>query len=282
MKPVDRLLSGFIRSITVGAPARSRRERPEMERPAERPTLQGRRLVLLAVAAMAVPLVTAIALVPFRADHPQTTGIVLVAAVVLVALRGWTAGALLAAAVAGAAYDVLLTEPYGRVVIDDPDDIVATITLVGVGVSIGLASARMRRARASDAVRDSELLHLVGFLRSVTAGQDEDALARSACSHIQQVLHAHSCRWAPGYHGQAGPTMHLDGAITGFLSDLDPDRAVLPAYVELPARSGERELGRFLVDTAQGRPTSREERRTAATIADVFGHEVHRRTVAPD
>ena len=38
----------------------------------------------------------------------------------------------------------------------------------------------------------------------------------------------------------------------------------------MPARSGERELGRFLVDTAHGRPTSREERRTATTIADVI------------
>ncbi|HEX6421353.1 MAG TPA: DUF4118 domain-containing protein [Acidimicrobiales bacterium] len=270
MNRLERAAQRYIHELTVGPARRHPRPRPETAEPGERSALVLSRVVTAYVLAVALPVATAAALVPVRDDHGRTTAIVLVLPVVLVAVLGATGPAVLAAATAGLAYDVLLTEPYFHVVISDSDDVVAAVTLVLVGLAVGLLSSRLVRLTARDAARRDELRHLLAFVHVATTGAGEDRLAGEACQRIAAVLGLRECRWHPGYHGTAAPVMRPTGEIAGFLTGREADLAQLPPTVELPAGAGAGELGRFVLASAPGRVTSREERLTAATIAALF------------
>lgn len=270
MNRLDRFVQRFVRDLTIGPPNRPPRGRPETVEPGERATVTARKLVVAYALAIVLPAATAAMLIPFRADHDRTTAIVLVVPVVLVAVLGATGPALTAAVSAAVTYDLLLTQPYYQPVIDDPDEVVATITLVVVGATVGLLSSRLVRITARDAARRTELRHLLDFARATALYHGPDELADSACDHISAVLGLRTCRWHAGYHGGGGAILHADGSVSGNLGVLEPDRAELPHAVELPAVTGATELGRFILTPMSGRITSWEERRTAATIAQLF------------
>jgi hypothetical protein len=212
-------------------------------------------------------------MIPFRAGHGPLAAITLVAPVVLVALLGATGPALIAAITAGLTYDLLLTRPYYQLVIDDPDDIAATITLLAVGVTVGLLNSRLIRLTARDAARRNELHHLLQFAQTTTTSPTDEELTAQACKQMTAILDLRDCRWHPGYHGTNAPILLPDGNIMGYLTALNPDRAKLPDHLELPARIGSTELGRFILTPRtrpRRQPTSIEERLTAATIAALY------------
>jgi K+-sensing histidine kinase KdpD len=188
MNRLDRALERFVHDMTLGPPNRPPRQRPEMRVPGERATIPRRTLAITYALAIILPTATAALLIPFRADHAQTTAIVLVVPVVLVAARGATGPALVAAGVAGLAYDVLLTAPYYQLVIDDPDDIVAAMTLVAVAAAVGLLSSRLVHLKARDATREDELGHLVDFLHVAMHAKNPAELEEAANLHIAGVL----------------------------------------------------------------------------------------------
>jgi hypothetical protein len=267
---VDQLLNRFVRGLTLGPPNQEPRLRPETVEPGERAHVPASRLVLGYALAVVLPIAIAAGLIPLRAEHGHATAIVLVVPVLIVAVIGATGPAILAALAAGLAYDLLLTEPYYKLVIDDPDDVTAAITLVVVGLVVGLLSSQLARLSARDAARRNELHHLLEFARSTTIGNDEQALLDAACSHISAVLDLRACRWHAGYQGGGGPMLLPDGSIMGYVTELNPDRAILPEDLELPALVGNDERGRFILTPRPGRITSLEERLTAATIANMF------------
>lgn len=140
---------------------------------------------------------------------------------------------------------MLLTEPYYRSRIDDADDLVATIALVGVGAPLGVLSSRLVRLTARATARRGEIRHLMAFARTVTQSVAEEELARAACSHISEVLAQQECRWSPGYHGtSADPPARWQHH--GTPRRLNPDRAKLPRHLELPAVVSAHEPGRFI------------------------------------
>jgi hypothetical protein len=252
------------------------RRRPEIEEPGARSSVPASQLVTSYMLALVLPTLTALLLVPFRVEHPQTTAIVLVIPVILVALRGATGPAVAAALVAGLAYATILTEPYGHPVIDDPDDAVAAFTLLAVATVVGLLSSRLARIHARDAARRGELSHILRFAMTLTAyGSPEqerstEQLADTASRHIAEVLHLSDCEWRAGFRGGSLPVLYPDGMVSGYVSELNPDRAKLPRQLELPAISYGEELGRFILSPRHDSVTSQEERLTAATIAQLF------------
>jgi hypothetical protein len=270
MNRAERFWIRFARDLDLGPPNRPPRQRPETVEPGERAQVSRRRLAGAYVLALTLPAVTAAALIPFRADHGRAMAIILVVPVVLVATLGATGPAVVAALSAGLAYDVFLTEPYNRFVIDDPDDITAAIILVLVGLVVGVLNSRLVRTSARDAARRVELDHLLTFAQTTTTHPDETRLVADACAHISAVLDLEDCRWRGGYHGRAGAVLLPDGNVIGDLGGLEPDRARLPRDLELPARAGDTELGRFILTPRRGSVASFEERRTAATIAQLF------------
>jgi K+-sensing histidine kinase KdpD len=120
------------------------------------------------VLAVVLPAATALLLIPFREEHGRTLAIMLVVPVIAIAAVGATGPAVVAAITAGVAYDVFLTAPYQQFVFDDPDDVVAMITLIAVGLFVGVLSSRVVMLAARDATRHIELDHLVAFSHATT------------------------------------------------------------------------------------------------------------------
>lgn len=245
-------------------------ERPEIVVPGERSRLPAPRLATAYVTALVVPLLLAAAMIPFRAEHARTLPLVLVVPVVAVALLGATGPAVVAACSAGLAYDVLLTSPYYRLAIHDSDDVVAAVTLLVVGLAVGVLSSRLMHHATSASARRVEIRHLVQFTQQATAGVPADELAVSASEHLTAVLGLRACEWRPGPGGGDGPVLLPTGNVMGYVVTLAPDRAKLPARLELPAVVGTTEVGRFVLTPDPDRLCSFEERRTAATIATLF------------
>ena len=269
MSSLDRYLQRLIRDVTFGQPTRPPRERPETIEPGERTRQPANKRAVAYALAVALPAITAALLVPLREDHTSTLAIIIVVPVVAVALLGATGPALTAAISAGFAYDVLLTQPYHHIAIDDTDDLIAAITLIAVGLTVGILSSRLVRLTARATIRRDEITHLADFAMSTARGED---LADEACQHITDILDLHDCRWHPGYHGGNGPILLESGGLMGYLTALNPDRATLPKGLELTAMTGNTEIGRFILTPKTGHVTSLEERRTAATIATIYAH----------
>ena len=272
MNRLERAAQRYIHELTVGPPRRPPRQRPETAEPGERTAVPAPRLLAAYALAVALPVVTAAALIAVREDHGRTTAIVLVVPVVAVAVLGATGPAVVAALTAGLAYDVFLTEPYYHVVISDTDDIVAAATLVVVALAVGLLSSRLIRLTARDTARRDELRHLLAFAHAATTPHTDAALTAEACRHITAVLGLRDCRWQRGYHGTAAPVLQPTGQISGYLTGLEADRTHLPPRVELPAVAGTVELGRFVMTSTGDHVSSVEERLTAATIAALFAN----------
>lgn len=257
-------------------PPRSRL-RPETVEPGARARVPRRRLTQAYALAVVLPLLTAALSIPFRDEHGRTAAIILVVPVVLVATLGATGPALVAALVAGIAYDIFLTEPYNNVAIDDPDEVVAMVALVAVGLIVGWLAARVSRLGARASGRDTELRHLTEFSLATTTEIDPAELINRAAAHILGVLDLAACEWTPGPHSAPGPVLLPDGGLMGYLTELSPDRAQLPPGCVLPAITHDTELGSFLLTPNPGSVTSYEERRTAATIAQLLAAQLAQR-----
>jgi hypothetical protein len=250
------------------SPGPRRHRTPDTPEP-EEPRRTGR-TALVWLAAIVLPVATTLAFVPFREDHAGTATVLLVAAVLLVALAGRTAPAVAAAVVAGGAYGLLLTEPYGEPRITDADDLITTMVLLITAAVIATTQSRSNaRARTSDA-RSEQLAALTDLVRAARQRTGDD-LANLAALRISHVLHAERCEWRPGYLGGASPTMSTSGGFEGWPSRLHPDARTLPRTFEIPVTADNRELGRFVIDAPDAHTISAEERRTALTIAALVG-----------
>jgi K+-sensing histidine kinase KdpD len=246
------------------------RPRYEPLEPGQRLPVAWRRLGVACALAIALPAILAVAAVPLRDDHGPTVAVVLVVPVVAVALLGGTGPAVLAALSAGLAYDLLLTQPYNRLVIHDPDDVVATIVLVLVGLTVGVASGRLSRSKARATTRQAELRHLVRFLDTVRDDVGPDELSRAACEHITALLGLQTCQWSPGQRSSDIPLLLPDGNLLAAETALNADRAKLPGQLELAGMAGPGQLGRFVLTADPDRIVSYEERLVAAVIASLF------------
>ena len=98
------------------------------------------------VAAVALPIAVALLLVPSRGHlSAADDALVLVVATVAIASWGNRAAAALAALVAAASFDYLLTRPYGSFRISRQADLTTEILFVTVGLLVGELAARGRR-----------------------------------------------------------------------------------------------------------------------------------------
>jgi len=247
------------------------RERHETIQPGERSRISARRRAVAYVLAVVLPVIVATAMIPFRVDHGRVAVLVLVVPVVVVALLGATGPAVVAALCAALAYDFLLVEPYYTFAIEDTDEVVAALTLLLVGVVVGVLSGRLVRLSVRESTRRDELRHLVDFIRANSEDRDAAELGTIACGHIAAVLNLTGCVWQPGQEPATGPILLGDGNLMGLVSELGSDRAVLPDRVELPVWRENRQLGRFILTATPRHVVSYEERVIAAAIAELYG-----------
>jgi hypothetical protein len=226
------------------------------------------RVVAAALVSVALPVLFGAALIPIRDHIAQSISLLMVLPVLVVALLGGRRLGVLAALGAALAFDVFHTQPYYRPTIDDPDDIVETVVLLAIGISIGYLAEATQRAVVAARVRREELDAVTGFLGHIGTPITPDELAEHAAVSIRQLLEARECRWRPGYRGTASPVLRSDGSLTpGPTGGEVPGGAALPSTIEIPVGTPPAEYGRFVVRCDPRIAVSTEERRAASTIA---------------
>jgi len=257
-----------IRSTNPDRPARIR---SAMVEPAEDVRIE--RLPIWAgyLAGVALPLGAALLLIPWRDGLHESAALMMIVPVIAVALLAGARPAVVAALSAGASYAVLLTQPYGQFAIHHGTDIVATITLLVVGLVVGIVAVREQRYATRAELRRDELERLVAFAERSASTDRADGLIDDATSHLRALLQLDRCEWQRGPHTGTRPLLLDDGQIMGYLHDLPADRSRLPrSGVELLAQTPDAEIGSFVLVPIEDTTTSVEQRRTAAAIANLL------------
>ncbi len=222
------------------------------------------------LAATLVPFAVAAVLIPLRGELSHSAGIVLVLPVVIFGLTSGAVVGTVSAVSAAVGFDLFLVTPYLHPGIAHSEDVIATVSLLFVGVLVGLVGSRLSRINHRSNERLRELTVLAIHSESVTKGLQPDELLGATSENLVALLGLRSCRWEPKNQwdptltvGQ--PTLLDNGQIIGRLGDLPADRSHLPSTVELVVADRERTYGRFVVEPGEGR-TSIEERRIAMTF----------------
>ena len=228
---------------------------------------------LAIIAALAGPLVIAVALVPLRGSVSSVNAaLILVVVVVAVAANGNRPAGALAAASAAAWFDFFLTEPYLRFTIADRADIETTVLLLVVGLAVSQLAARARRLKVVT-ITDA------GYLRRI---HDTVEMARSANSprvvvdHVRreltELLNLKECRFEYGSLLGKPPRLERDGSIVWGRRLWDVDRLALPPEeVELRAFRDGSYYGRFMLRGTPGVVPPLQARLVAVTLADQIG-----------
>lgn len=230
--------------------------------------------VATVVAAAASPLVVAAVLAPLRETvTPATDVLVLVAVVVTFSATGLREAGLAAAVSAAVWFDFFLTEPYGSLAINDPNDLEAAVLLLLIG---GIVTETALWGQRNEAALSKEVGYVDGVLATAesVAGDQRtpEEHAHLICLRMSEVLNLDSCRFEPG-----GTVEHFayilshDGSVTkgGRKVDVDRDGFPVDSVVVLPVRTGGELGGRFLLTAAShvARPSERQ-RRVAVLLAD--------------
>lgn len=201
-----------------------------------------------------------------------TSVLVLVLVVVAVGAAGDRLAGVLAPLCSGLAFDYFLTEPTGRLVIKDPDDLEVAVLLVVVGVAVTEIAHWGLRQQASAA-------HRAGFLDGVLdsadaaagSGADLDAARRQVARRICTVLDLDRCAFVAGPPPRHGVALLLrDGTVERDGRRVAVEREGLPTDVEIvvgvPGPADRSGYFRLTAASRVRRPTL-EHRRVAVLLA---------------
>ncbi|MFJ2747058.1 DUF4118 domain-containing protein [Streptomyces sp. NPDC087297] len=217
--------------------------------------------------ALVVPLLVALALVPFRTRLSTTNeALVLVVAVVLIAASGTRVAAALAALSSAAWFGVLLlARPYRPFTLADRDEIQTAVLLLVVGLIVSQSAVRARRLEAVVVTGAAHLSSLQGTARLAERGGAPDAVVEFVRRELIGVLGLRGCRFEygslighrPRLEPDGGLWLRRGGEVTGYADWPDGE-------TELRAVGGGHYYGRFLLDPFPGRPLPPEDARSVA------------------
>lgn len=232
-------------------------------------------------AAVTAPFLTAALLALVRSSVTAATDVlVLVAVVVLFSSTGIRAAGLAAALSAVVWFDFFLTEPYGSLAINDPDDLEAAALLLVIG---GVVTETALWGQRQQAALSREVGYVNGVLATAETvalrDQSDEEVTTAVAQRIREVLGLDSCTFAPGGRlDDTTATLQHDGSLTQGGRQLDVDRDGLPvdSAVVLPVRAAGQVRGRFLLTAAShvARPTI-QQRRVAVLLADQVAGTLH-------
>ncbi|WP_327301314.1 DUF4118 domain-containing protein [Streptomyces goshikiensis] len=218
------------------------------------------------VAALLVPFLVALSLVPFRTGLSATNeALILVVAVVAVAAMGSRTAGALAALSAAAWFDFFLTRPYQQFTISDHADVETAVLLLVVGLIVSQLAVRARRLQAVVVTDAAHLSCLLGTARLVEDGSSPEAAVEHVRRELVGLLGLRGCRFEYGTlmghlprleHG-GGLWLRRPGRITEYADWPDGE-------TELRVVGGGHYYGRFLLNPHPGRPLPSEEARLVA------------------
>ncbi|MER5929062.1 DUF4118 domain-containing protein [Streptomyces sp. NPDC002054] len=230
-----------------------------------------RDLVVL-VAALVVPFLVALALVPFRADLSSTNeALILVVAVVAVGAAGTRAAGVVAALSAAAWFDFFLTRPYGQFTISDGADIETAVLLLIVGLVVGQLAVRTRRLEVATVTDAGHLARLEETSRLAEDGPPEEVV-----EHVRReligLLELRGCRFEYGTLLGHLPRLEHDGSLWLRLGDRITEYAEWPeGETELRVIGGGHYYGRYLLDPRPGPLPPEQARLVAVALAGQAG-----------
>ena len=224
-------------------------------------------------AAVIVPIAVALLLVPSRGHlGPADDALVLVVVTVAIASWGNRGAAALAALVAAASFDFLLTRPYGSFRISRPDDITTEVLFVAVGLLVGELAARGRQHQRAAARGHLEISRLHDLGQRIAGGEEPEFVLMAVANELRELLNLQDCRFVREQPSGKGAWIDHDGTVR-----LNPLRwptatAGLPTrQVELPVHGGGRILGTFLLTPTPVAPISHEQCLVAVALVDQLG-----------
>ncbi len=222
---------------------------------------------------MVLPIAVALLLVPSRGHlSAADDALVLVVATVAIASWGHRVAAALAALVAAASFDYLLTKPYGSFRISRQADLTTEILFVTVGLLVGELAARGRRYQLAAARGRLDLSRIHELGERIAGGEDPDFVMIAVASDLRELLSLQDCRFVRDQPSGKGAWIANDGTVR-----LNPLRwpsaiAGLPTkHVELPVRGGGRVLGTFILTPTPAAPISQEQCVVAVALVDQLG-----------
>ncbi|MFD5513218.1 DUF4118 domain-containing protein [Streptomyces sp. NPDC127051] len=232
---------------------------------------------LALIAALVVPFLVALALVPFRTDLSATNAaLILVVAVVAVAALGTRMAGALAALSAAAWFDFFLTQPYGRFTITDGDDVQTAVLLLIVGLIVSQLSVRARRLQGAVTTDASHLSQLESTVRLAEGGSSPEAVVEHVRHELIGLLNLRDCRFEYGSLMGHLPRLEHDGALWLGLDTGENEATYWPdrwpeGETELRALGGGHYYGRFLLDPVPGPLPSEQARLVAVALAAQAG-----------
>ena len=225
------------------------------------------------LAAVIVPIAVALLLVPSRGHlGPADDALVLVVVTVAIASRGNRGAAAVAALVAAASFDFLLTRPYASFRISRPSDITTEILFVVVGLLVGELAARGRQHQRAADRGHMEISRLHDLGQRIAGGEEPEFVLIAVANELRELLNLQDCRFVREPPSGKGAWIDHDGTVR-----LNPLRwpsatAGLPTRrVELPVRGGGRILGTFLLTPTPVAPISHEQCLVAVALVDQLG-----------
>lgn len=237
-----------------------------------------RRAQLSLLAAVALPIAVAAALVPVREEASSANlALVLVVVVVCVAVAGTRTAAATCAVMTALAYDFFLTQPYQSLTIEEPDEVITTVLLLAVGVTVGALShwARSQRSRAHEREEDVGLLYQV--IEQIAAGADDQTIIALGEREIAHELGAVACRYET-FDDEPDdselPLPLIDHIGNVYIGDVlwPTDEVGLPnGETAIEMQSGGMPMGRFVVESNDVEPMPRWRLLMSVMVANVIG-----------
>lgn len=240
--------------------------------PAPSALVGGQRRRRLAWAASLVgPLVVAAGLSVVRSSFvPAAAALVMVVVVVAVAVLGSRGAGVLASLTAALWFDLFLTRPYGKLLIDSRPDVETTISLVVVGVVVTEIAARSRRhlAASTEAARRASVIHDVA--ESGAGSAPEWVVVADATRALVDLLELRECRFDAEVPSPPLARIGLDGEVIHVGQRWPTEEIGIPGpEAEIVAQWRGRVVGRFVLTPNPGRPVSVERRVAAVSLVDL-------------
>jgi hypothetical protein len=226
------------------------------------------------IAALLLPLAAATVFLPWRSSWANSNvALLLVVVVVAVAANGHRAAGIVAAASAALCFDFFWTAPYETLRITSSTDVQTTVLLLAVGAAVSELASRARRARRTVVYDTAYLAELRTTARLVA---DEQRPAQDVVEHVRaqlvMLLGLRAARFEPGRVLGHPPRLADDGTLLWNEKPWNVREYGFPdAPFELPARSGGRTLGRFMLTPVPGTAASPAACQVAAMLAAQVG-----------
>jgi Domain of unknown function (DUF4118) len=232
-----------------------------------------RRQSLTRLGGLVPPLIVAALLVPFRTTFAATaSALLLTAIIVAVAISGDRTSGYLATISATLSFDVLLTQPYGRLAITHRPDLETAICLFVVGVAVTEIAVRSRRHRETASEESEYVGVLYSVAELVASSASREVVVRVAGRHLVELLHLRDCRFERSVGGRPMFRIESNGDVLLGGSVWGVHRVGLPGpEIELLVHSVGVAVGRFVLNPTPGLPISQERRVVAVALADQVG-----------